>query len=168
MNRDLSDVWVEGQIDNRGIAISLISEGNSGARVESVEHFTFDELENMQGELVDLNLSDESRSAIVGETVGNSASRQSGWNLPEVGDIVRDTHDQPHWSDEDRLRVIEVTDIPARNYDIGEYNLNRNPVTVADKNPDEPKDAPVVVANYLDSDTEYSFPCTRLEQLSGE
>lgn len=38
--------------------------------------------------------------------------------------------------------------------------------TVADKNPDEPSDAPVVIGTYAETDkqSEYAFPITRLEK----
>lgn len=84
---------------------------------------------------------------------------------PYEGEIMVDPQ-APHWSD-GRVRVTEVTDTPASGYTIeGDSQVFEQ--TVAEKNPGEPEDAPVVVARYQrengkESD-EYAFPVTRLER----
>lgn len=202
MERDsISTAWVEGQIDSDGIALTLLTEDSNGAIVEDVEHFTFEELKDMSGEMFSLNLSQSAEEALLDmrqeATVGkilqsqdlsekaehmpdNPSTRellaymgffddrhlqspnQSKYQMPQVGDLMEDTGDLPSWSEDQRVRVVEVTDTPAKEYTIENDTYGR---TVADFNPREPEDAPVVVANYVGSTKEYAFPVTRLEPL---
>ena len=202
MERDtIRTAWVEGQIDDDGIALTLLTEDSNGAVIEAVDHFTFEELQDMSGEMFSLNLSQSAEEALSEQrqeaTIGkilqsenlsekveelpekpsskellaymgfldtrhHKSEDESKYEMPQVGDMMRDTGDLPSWSEDRRVRVIEVTDIPAKDYTIDGDTYGR---TVADFNPSEPEDAPVVVANYVGATKEYSFPVTRLESL---
>lgn len=91
------------------------------------------------------------------------AASQSAYETPDVGDVLYDDPDRlPKWSEDDRVRVINVTEVPASEYELDTDDWGKE--TVADYNPGEPEDAPVVVANYIGSDNEYAFPVTRLSE----
>jgi hypothetical protein len=175
----INGVWLEGQIDDNGISLTLISESKgSGAQVEEIKHFDISELEQMSGELFSLNLSDETSEALV----GNSASRDSGQSeiedyadslqseiealseletsprpTPERGQIMVDDNPAP-WSDDDRVEVIYATDYEARNFDMDDTGS-----TVAQANPSYPEDDTVILAKYVGSVKEYAFPASRLK-----
>lgn len=206
MERDtILTAWVEAQIDSDGIALSLISESpDTGAVIEDVEHFTFEELQEMEGEMFTMNLGESAEEALSemredantgrilqagdlskkAEELPDEPSSQellaymgfiddrpeseirTGYKLPDVGDVMRDTGDLPSWSEDDRVRVINVTETPASEYELDTDDWGKE--TVADYNPSEPEDAPVVVANYIGSESEYAFPCTRLEPVDSD
>jgi len=175
----LNGVWLEGQIDENGISLTLISEKrHSGAQVEEIKHFDISELEQMSGELFSLNLSDETSEALV----GNSASRDSGQSeiedyadslpseiealseletsarpTPERGQTMVDEN-APHWSNDDRVEVIQATDYSADKFGMGDPGS-----TVADANPSYPDDDNVILASYVGSQKEYAFPESRLK-----
>jgi hypothetical protein len=182
------NVFTELRVSDEGVSITLFSEWNGETIVEDEVWLTDEQLSDTGTLLSDLSLSVETsealsearRDALKGalygpvsgdvETVSEPESQsenEPAWDLPDVGDVVLDGN-PPDWSDDNRLRVIEVTDTPANRYVIG-----KGPVesfgdtlfndTVANKNPSEPEDAPVVIANYIGSDSQYAFPVSRLE-----
>lgn len=77
----------------------------------------------------------------------------------DEGDIVVD-QDPPHWSDDDRVEVLEVTDTPANEWHINPFE------TVASENPDYPEDDNVVRGRYASQsgDQVYAFPESRLDR----
>lgn len=84
---NITSVWVEIQVDADGIGLSLISEGDSGAVVENIEHFTFEELQSMDGHIQSMNLSDNARDTLSEQaedaTVGNLLQSE---NLSEAAE----------------------------------------------------------------------------------
>lgn len=182
------NVFTEMRVSEEGVSITLLSEWNGETIVEDEVWLTDEELASTGTLRSDLGLSDETCEALsdartkamegalygpesgdvetVSEPEGQSENEPE-WDLPDVGDVVLDGN-PPNWSDDNRLRVIEVTDTPANRYVIGEgpvesYDGVVFKDTVADNNPAEPDDAPVVIANYLGSDNQYAFPVSRLE-----
>ena len=78
------------------------------------------------------------------------------------GDIVYDGN-SPNWSDDNRVKVTEVTDQPSEEYVVDGSD------TVSDYNPDYPSDDTVVKGRYVDGgDKEYSFPISRLSTEESE
>jgi len=65
--KQITDVWIEGQVDENSISLTLLSESN-GAKVEEIKSFTLDELTDLSGEIFSMNLSDETREAIQSTT----------------------------------------------------------------------------------------------------
>lgn len=201
----ITSVWLEAQIDEDGIGFALISEGDGPVTVEAIDHYTFEELQDMDGEMFNLGLSGSSRELLseqaedanigrmlqsdsldekaehlpenpstdelltyMGLTdmseVKEVADERNSYDKPNVGDVMRDTDATPSWSDTERVRIIEVTDTPANEYELDIDGLV-NGATVADLNSEEPADAPIVVANYIGSNKPYAFPITRLEEV---
>jgi len=180
------NVFTELRVSDEGVSITLFSEWNTETIVEDEIWLTDEQLSDTGTLLSDLSLSQQTREALSEarreamkgqmhspesgdiETVSEPESQSEtkpAWDLPDVGDIVLDGS-PPDWSDDNRLRVIEVTDTPAEKYVIGHgpmENVGYFDETVADKNPDEPADAPVVIANYIGSENQYAFPVSRLE-----
>lgn len=175
-------VWVEGQIDEEGISLTLLSEGNDGAVVEEIEHFTFDELQDMSGEMFSLNLSDETREGLSEQlrlsNIGrifeedSQESEEGDGSLPERGDVLTDTN-PPHWSDEDGVEVTEVLQSTRADHyvhsganegrAVSPENQHFTDKNVAYSNPSaEPGDC-VILGRYLDGSNEYAFPESRLE-----
>jgi len=82
------------------------------------------------------------------------------FDVPNRGEIVRDTENNPRYGSGD-VEVVEVLSETAREHWI---SCQSGEMTVARKNPDHPENAPVVKGKYVDgSDKEYAFPVTRLE-----
>jgi len=178
---NVTGAWVEVQVDENSIGLTLLSESaGSGATVEQVEHFTFDELEDMGGEVFSLNLSDET-----GELLSNMQQDDDGfplsesadltspypeedlnlwapyYDLPEEGDVLNDPESNARFGD-GRVKVTNVTDVTADEYEI---NINGEKTTVAQQNPGHPSRAPVVEGEYVEgSAATYAFPVTRLEE----
>jgi hypothetical protein len=174
----VTDVWNEITISGSGIGITLYSESaGTGARVEDETWYTFDELQSATGDIVSLNLSDETRerlstdeswsapstdevleSAGQPSVHGQQSAGQQSVDL-QVGDLVEDEN-PPDWTDGDVLEVVEIlSDTRADEYYFGEV------ITVATVNPEYPDDDPVVMATFIDgSEAEYAFPASRLER----
>jgi len=84
----------------------------------------------------------------------------TGYDLPEVGDVLTDPESNPRYGD-GRVKVVEVTEQPSRTCHVDVKTGRRS---VAYLNPSHPADAPVVKARYVEgSDKVYHFPVTRLE-----
>jgi hypothetical protein len=170
-------VWLEGQIDDTGISLTLISESqDSGAQVEEIKHFSFDELQSKSGDIFSLNLSDETQSAIANsqqsadmdKILAEAQSEISENSQSEIaeGDVLVDEN-APDWSDNERVSVVNITDQKAENYVIQEKFGFRDDETVAVANPMYPSNDTVIEAKYLDEDgyptgNTYAFPESRL------
>jgi hypothetical protein len=170
-------VWLEAQVDENGIALSLISEGtSSGAVVEEIEHFTLEELAEMDGEIFSLTLSDNARDTLsemsrladIGRVLEDGQpEEQSGIgqsendnSLPEEGDVLNDPESNARFGD-GRVKVTNVTNTQALNYNI---IVKGQETTVARQNPGHPSDAIVVEGEYVEGSSKtYAFPVTRLE-----
>lgn len=82
------------------------------------------------------------------------------YDTPDVGDVVFDMDHNPNFGS-GCVRVTDVSTRPASRYTI---ECDYGETTVANRNPDHPADAPVVIGRYVDgSEKEYAFPVTRLE-----
>lgn len=90
--------------------------------------------------------------------------RMASYATPERGILMHDP-DGPSWGT-GKVLVSKVTNTPAIAYEINSDKPWHN--TVADANPSEPSDAPVVLAQYFRKDgtltSPYAFPVTRLER----
>jgi hypothetical protein len=178
---NISDVWLEAQIDENGIALSLISEGvGEDAIVEAVDHYTFEELQDKSGDMFNMNLSDDSRETLsemrrlsnIGKIAESDieakdeTESQEGKELPEEGDILWDDN-APSWSQDDRVEVVNVTDQQADEYVIEERVFGND--HVSDANPSYDEQDTVIEATYLDSERSgtYAFPASRLEKPEG-
>lgn len=176
--------WTEIQIDNDSISLTLLTEGDDGARVEDTARFTFEELQEKSGDIESLRVSDETREALsdvwssslgkidwkddrsmsrpTREDTGRSA-KLAGENWAEgidAGDPMVDVN-PPSWSDDARVIVTEVTDQPADLCYLNEHTS----VTVADKNHGDWSKDPVVKAKYVGGNgKEYKFPARRLRK----
>ena len=176
---NISDVWLEAQIDENGIALTLISEGvGEDAIVEAVDHYTFDELQDKSGDMFNMNLSDDSRETLsemrrlsnIGKIAESDfeatdeTESQEGDDLPEVGDVMIDEN-SPSWSKDDRVKVVNVTDKQANEYVIEERLLGNS--HVSDANPSYNEEDTVIEATYVgsDGDETYAFPVSRLSEL---
>lgn len=175
-------VWVEGQIDEEGISLTLVSEGQDGAVVEEIKHFTFDELQDMSGEMFSLNLSDETRDGLreqlrlsnIGRVFEEDSqeSEEGDGSLPERGDVLTDEN-SPHWSDDDGVEVTEVLQStradryvvqgPNEGRSISPKNQQFTDQSVANANPSYPDDDCVILGRYIGGSKEYAFPESRLE-----
>jgi len=175
---NISDVWLEAQIDENGIALTLISEGvGEDAVVEEVDHYTFEELQDKSGDMFNMNLSDESRETLsemrrlsnIGKIAESDieaedeTESQEGEELPEEGDILWDDN-ASSWSVDDRVEVVNVTDKQADEYVIEERVFGND--YVSDVNPSYNEEDTVIEATYLDSDDNetYAFPVSRLTE----
>jgi hypothetical protein len=168
--------WLEVQVDVDSISLSLLTEGQNGARVEETAMYHLDQLADSAGAIDTLNLSDESqerlneqaRLAAIGQIFEQSEDEP---DLPEVGDVVEDEN-PPSWSVDGWLEVVEVmADVRCDEYVIqgfheGEvvderkqFNTDK---TVADANPSYDADEPVVMAQYEGTGDWYAFPASRL------
>ena len=183
--KQITDVWIEGQVDENSISLTLLSESN-GAKVEEIKSLTLDELTDLSGEIFSMNLSDETREAIqsttengyVAEdefaaefvapdtenTVENDESDISNtgdYTLPAIGDTAYDT-EGPDWGESTRMRVTDVfPNTLAEDFNINDDSIYEK--TVYSVNNCEP-DEPVIMACYEEGSGEpYAFPVTRLE-----
>lgn len=172
---NLTDVWIEGQVDENIISLTLLSESQNGAKVEEIKSFTLDELTDLSGEIFSMNLSDETREAIQSSTktdmiemVDNTeennkrdTSNTGDYTLPSAGDIVYDT-EGPDWGESTRMEVTDVLwNTRAENFNIKDDSIYEK--TVYSVNNCEP-DEPVIMARYVEgSGDEYAFPVSRLE-----
>lgn len=172
---DPINVWNEVRVTGDGISISLISEGAGNPPVvEDEAWFTFDELQEMgPSEPINLNLSDESRSAMVG---GRQSDDEP--TPPQRGDPMVDDN-APSWAEDSRVVVEQyLPSVCAYEYVIEGPNASgamdptlqaRSDETVAAANPSYSADEPVVLARYVDSPAEtYAFPESRLVEPSRE
>lgn len=83
------------------------------------------------------------------------------YDVPEVGDVVRDTESVPRFGD----GHVRVTDVSTRTADREVITIGGRETTVAAENRHHPSDAQVVYGKYVDgSDKTYAFPVTRLEE----
>lgn len=189
MTREIIDVWNEVTISPSGIGITLYSEKRGGpAIVEDETWFTFDEMEEMgASKPQSLNLSDETRAALVGDpaptgedpdgTIDVASPRAEKTtdthDLPDYGAIVEDKN-PPSWGEGEPLRVVNDPNMTAGEYVI-EESLVGHDKTVADANPSADPDEPVVECAYMSDvdiafdkidiseDDVYAFPVSRLE-----
>ncbi len=169
-----TSVWNEVRFTDEGISISLFSESpQGGAVLEDEMWYTYDELQEMApSNPIMLNLTDESREALseihkeaqFSFIDDRSQSEiRTGYETPDVGDVLYDDPNRtPKWSEDERVRVINVTETRADEYELDTDDWWKE--TVADYNQSEPDDAPVVVGNYIGSESEYAFPVTRLSE----
>ena len=174
------NVWNEVRFTSDGISITLFSESQSGgAVVEDEMWFTFEELqEQSPSNPQSLNLSDETQSAIseqsensepdtlLEEVEQNIVEDSQSENLPMIGSVYKDTN-APDWSDNDRVKVINISDKSADEYVVQESEFGL-PKTVADVNYEADPDETVIEAQYLDESGQpkgkvYGFPASRLE-----
>lgn len=153
--------YVEAQIDEDSISLTLISEsGSSGAVIEDTERYTFEELQDMAGQHFNLSLSGDSQEALVeGRRLANIGRIFESQPRIEEGDVLIDDNPAP-WSDDDRVVVEQVTNITAKDYDL------LGSTTVASANPSYPEDDRVVEGHYEGSTKTYAFPESRLVQDS--
>jgi hypothetical protein len=163
------DVWNEIRVTGDGISVSLYSEDETGAVVEDEVRLPFEDLQDeMTGDILSLGLSDSTKENLSNDgLVTNTSSDGQSDNVselgPDVGDIVMDSESENFSSG--RVRVTEVTDTPCSEHTI--EKINGRETTVADENIGHPRDAPVVMGEYVDgSSKEYAFPLTRLEPVS--
>ena len=189
---NISDVWLEAQIDENGIALTHISEGvGEDAIVEAVDHYTFDELQDKSGDMFNMNLSDDSRETLsemrrlsnigrvcveAGDDESDSQesdnSQQSASADIQVGTVVRDTR-PPNWAESDRMQVVNFSDKRAGQYVVEDSALFEK--TVYDVNsPCEPNEMVVECVhpdgrgNFPDDPNEtdiYAFPVSRVEPV---
>lgn len=163
MDGTMPTTWTEVQIDNDSISLSLITEGDDGARVEDTARFTFEELKEKTGHIESLRPSRERQSRLeeLKENVGRQKESPPPWvSKINEGDPMVDVN-PPEWSDDARVYVTEVTDMRADNCYINDYTS----VTVADKNPSFDRDDTVVKAEYVNGNgKEYAFPSRRLRK----
>lgn len=183
MSNELLSVWNEVTISQSGIGITLYSESRGEqAKVEDETWFTFDELQSLSGDIVNLRLSDDTRTRLVSndpqEIVDEMRSQVSNLsnaqvsNLPEEGDLLWDEN-APDWNDGGAVVVEEVLEeVQAREYVIegpnegtalAEHLHQLGDKTVADENLQYPEDDAVVIARYAGSEKEYAFPVSRLK-----
>jgi hypothetical protein len=158
------DVWNEITISQSGVGVTLYSEygEGGGAVVEDETWFTFDELEGKAGDIISLNLSEESQLSLVEddksfrETVEESLAEEQ---QVSEGDVLIDDNPAP-WSNDTRV-VVEDADVvePASDYYIVESGG-----TVAQANPSYPRDDDVILGHYEGSTKTYAFPESRLVQ----
>lgn len=177
----VTNVWNEITISGEGIGITLYSESAGiGAVVEDETWYTFDELQLLTGDIINLNLShetrerlsdDESWSAPSTDEVMESAGRQSAHSQQsvdlQVGDLVIDTNG-PDWANQYGAQVVGISDKSASEYIVQERPY-KGDKTVHDANPSCHPDEPVVKAVYLNDEgiptkDEYAFPASRLER----
>lgn len=169
--------WVEIQVDDDSVSLSLLTEGRDGAVVEETAMYSLEQLEDAAGAIDTLNLSDESQNALSEQSRLANIGRvfelsEQGNDLPEVGDVVEDEN-APHWSESGWLEVTEVLeDVTADQYVIEGPNegvvpegmpLHFNDRTVAEANPSYDDDEPVVLAQYEGAGDWYAFPASRLQ-----
>lgn len=177
-NTDMADqpvatVWNEIRIAGDGISISLYSEDADGARIEDEVRFTFKELQEMDGELESLQLSDETHDRMGEDTMSLAEVRESLKEAGirkrfEDGETVIDT-ETPEWSADDTLTVHGYAEVRADEYMIGDSHKSENNTTVSDANPSCEPDEPVVLATYdTNTDKIYAFPQSRLKPVSEE
>jgi len=172
--KQITDVWIEGQVDENSISLTLLSESN-GAKVEEIKSFTLDELTDLSGEIFSMNLSDETREVIQSTTETNmieisentvenderDTSNTGDYTLPAIGDTAYDT-EGPDWGESTRMEVTDVLwNTPAKEFNINDDSIYEK--TVYSVNNCEP-DEPVIMARYVEgSGDEYAFPVSRLE-----
>lgn len=163
------DVWNEIRLTDEGVSITLYSESQGeGAIVEDETWFTFDEVENLSGDIYSLNLSDETRESLSTDSDDTLMFEAPDWSAGankeptfEQGEVVVDKN-APEWSNDDRLVVEKVTDVESTDYVIEKSDFGRDK-NVADVNPVYPDSDTVVEAYYFDGDNEtYAFPISRL------
>jgi len=102
-----------------------------------------------------------------GATDGQESGDSQESDLPEVGDTMVDTN-SPEWSDDDRVRVTNISDKSADEYIVQESDFGYVK-TVADVNYDADPDETVIEAQYLDENAcatgkVYGFPISRLTE----
>ena len=102
-----------------------------------------------------------------GATDGQESGDSQESDLPEVGDTMVDTN-SPEWSDDDRVRVTNISDKSADEYIVQESDFGYIK-TVADVNYDADDDETVIEAQYLDENAcatgkVYGFPISRLTE----
>jgi hypothetical protein len=157
------DVWNEITISQSGIGVTLYSEygEGGGAVVEDETWFTFDELEGKAGDIISLNLSEQSQLSLVEddksfrETVEESLAKEQ---QVSEGDVLID-HNPAPWSKDCRVVVEQVTNVKAK-----DYQLDDEIGTVATANPSYSEYDRVVEGHYEDSTKTYAFPESRLVQ----
>ncbi len=172
--------WVEVQVDENSISLSLLTEGNDGARVEETAMYNFKSLPQSDGAIDSLNLSDKTQDALA-EQVRLSAigkifedteiDTTDEPTYPEPDTVLTDDNPAP-WSEDTRVEVLEVlSDVTCEEYVIqgrnsGEVvdpaNQDWTDETVATANPSYSSDEPVIIGQYLDGNKEYAFPASRL------
>lgn len=57
-------VWLEAQVDNDGLALTLVSEGRAGSTVEEANYYSFAQLQEMAGDMFSMSLTDETRESL--------------------------------------------------------------------------------------------------------
>jgi len=149
----INGAWTELRVTSEGISVSLYTESDDRVSVEDETWFTWDELEDSVGAVVELGANQPST---------DTESDEKSYILPNVGDVMVDPK-APRWSDDNLVRVTHVypevthSEWPLTDHD-GEADV------LSDLNRYEPADAPVVEAEYLGNEgNEYAFPVTRLE-----
>lgn len=180
MERDtINNVWLEVQYDGDSFNLTLLSEAvGRQAKAEAVANLDPETVES--GAVFSLNLSDETRSALVeNQQSDKSFEEQLKENLMEVhqsqvseGDVLTDEN-APSWSQSDWVEVVEVLSrVRADEYVIqgfheGEAIDTRQQFTedktVADANPSYPSDDAVVIGQYEGTGKHYAFPASRLK-----
>lgn len=177
-----NSIWVETRITDEGISITLLSESLDGAVVEDETWFTFDEMNEMAPSApISLNLSNETREILRRNSrdhqqkdIEEVIDELEGPDLPEEGDVLLD-QDPPSWSPpRPAVTVTEVKeDVRADQYVanglneglvIHPSNQEHGDRSVADLNPRYREDDAVIIGTYPDSDNEYAFPVSRLEE----
>ena len=154
----IDDAWTELRVTSDGISVSLYTESGDLVSVEDETWFTWSELQGSVGDRVTLDADVEAWEKTpdwASMTPAESSTRKENYDLPEVGDVMVDL-DAPDWSKYRRVRVTNVSTTPQSEWSVDNHDWAE---TLSELNPVEPRDAPVVEAEYLDGgSTEYAFP----------
>lgn len=174
--------YVEVQIDEDSISLSLISESRDGPVIEDTARFTFGQLEGMAGQHSSISLSAETEEALQGAQPDSPTAEEllaemetTSRPMPDSGQVMVDDNPAP-WSQDTRVVVEEyLSDVKAEDYVIegtsGEGTLEKHlqsawDENVADANPSYPADDGVILAHYEGSTEQYAFPESRLVEDS--
>lgn len=118
-------------------------------------------------ELLKAHVSDSAESVDVHDAIAArddlrqlAEELENTYELPQVGDVLKDPCSPSMFGD----GQVEITEVhPNQRSDMFQINIRNRWTTVAEENPGQPADAPVVEGQYVDgSDKEYAFPVTRL------
>ena len=156
------DQWTEVTVTQNGVNVTLYSTNSEGRPVVEEEFWqTHDELAaHTSPETVVLEAEGRPDDPQSDETAS-----QEDYYIPRRGEIVRDKN-APEWAYEDTLKVVRVTDTPASEWYVSEYDA-----TVAEVNEHFDETAPVVQAtpnvesDDIDAVNVYAYPADRLERV---
>lgn len=121
----------EVRITEDGISISLYTESSEGVRVEDERLFTFDEMEDMSGEVLMLKMSEDSRDELSEQRTGANIGR-----VLMAGDSLEDRADELSENPEAEELLAYMGFYDDRE-DVGEPTYPEPGEIVVDQNPPE-------------------------------